>query len=84
MAADLTLLTDLMTDQLKQRPHDPDLHHRIGVLYLQNGLEQQGLSWLRRTLALDPMHRPAHQAFIDYYEKLGQPENALAHRRKLQ
>jgi Tfp pilus assembly protein PilF len=83
VAADLRRLGEIMTETMNQRPNDPDLHCELGVLYLNNGLDRQGLHWLERALEIDPMHRGAHQALAAYYDRTGQADRAAQHKNKL-
>jgi Tfp pilus assembly protein PilF len=53
-----------------------------GILFLNNGEEQEGVRWLRQALRLDPANRQAHEALADYYQRIGQPELAARHRRQ--
>jgi predicted Zn-dependent protease len=62
-------------------PHDPDLRRQIGVLYLGLGEDDQGLGWLASALTEDPRHAPTHAALADYYERVGQQDEAARHRR---
>ncbi len=83
LLADLARATEIMNDALKERPNDPDLHLELGVLLLRNGQTERGLQELERAVELEPRQRAAHAALADYYEKHGQPERAVVHRRAL-
>jgi tetratricopeptide (TPR) repeat protein len=61
----------------------PAIPCEIGVLFLRIGQERTGLNWLHRALDRDDGYRPAHEALVDYFEKKGDKEKALAHRRRL-
>jgi Tfp pilus assembly protein PilF len=78
--ADLKRLDELMRAALS-RPYDPDLRCELGVLFLRNGEEVEGLRWLGLALEQDPAHREAHRALASYFEGKGQPEQAAPHRR---
>jgi Flp pilus assembly protein TadD len=77
--ADLKRLDQLMRKVLKE-PADPDLRYEVGVLFLRNGQEPEGLRWLRIALQLDPGHRPTHEALADHYSRTGNTSLADRHR----
>jgi Tfp pilus assembly protein PilF len=80
--ADLKRVEELTRAALN-RPYDADLRCELGVLFLRNGEEAEGLRWLGLALEQNPTHQQAHRALADYYEKKGQPEQAAPHRRFL-
>jgi tetratricopeptide (TPR) repeat protein len=69
-----------VTVQVQAAPHDPAPRWEAGVIFLRNGQDQDGLSWLASALQQDPNHQPTHLALADYYEKHQQPEAAARHR----
>jgi tetratricopeptide (TPR) repeat protein len=69
--------------QVQAAPHDPAPRYEAGVIFLRNGQDQDGLSWLASALQQDPDHQPTHQALADYYEKHQQTEKAAYHRAKV-
>jgi tetratricopeptide (TPR) repeat protein len=69
-----------LMQQVLKTPKSAPLRHDIGVLFLRNGLEEDGVSWLRTALEQDPGYRPAHQALTEYYQRTGQLELAARHR----
>jgi tetratricopeptide (TPR) repeat protein len=75
-------LPDLMRTVLK-RPQDPDLRYQVGVIFLEHGDTDDGVRWLNTALKRDPLHRPTHQALADYYERIGDRQQAAEHRRFL-
>jgi len=83
LRADLARASAIMSDALKQRPHDADLHHELGALLLRNGQVRLGLEWLERALEIDRRHRPTRDTLASYYDKIGQPQLAAEYRRKL-
>jgi len=78
--ADLKRVDDLTRAALN-RPYDPDLRCELGVLFLRNGEEAEGLRLLGLALEQDPGHREAHRALATWFEGKGQPERAAPHRR---
>jgi tetratricopeptide (TPR) repeat protein len=77
---DLLRLGKILGEEMTRSPTNVDLHCELGVLYLRNGQEKQGLRWLHSALRLDPTHRGANGALADYYERAGDPVQAAAHR----
>lgn len=77
--ADLKSLGRLTKEVLRQ-PHDPALRCQVGMIFLRNGEEQEGVRWLRLALREAPDYGPAHQALADYYQRTGKPELAAHHR----
>jgi Tfp pilus assembly protein PilF len=78
--ADLRRMDELTREALS-RPYDPALRCELGVLFLRNGEEAEGLRWLGLALERDPAYRDAHRALADYFEGKGQPDLAAPHRR---
>jgi tetratricopeptide (TPR) repeat protein len=78
--ADLKRIDELYRAALKSA-YDPDLRCELGVLFLRNGEEAEGLRWLGLALEQSPARKDAHRALADYYEKKGHPELAAPHRR---
>jgi Tfp pilus assembly protein PilF len=78
--ADLKRIDELTRAAL-ERPYDPDLRCELGVLFLRNGEEAEGRRWLNLALEQDPAHREAHRALAEYFEAMGQTEQAAPHRR---
>jgi tetratricopeptide (TPR) repeat protein len=74
-------LSEITTRQMPQRPYDPALHCKLGVVLLGLGHQEVGLRWLLGALRLDPTCKPAHEALANYYEQ-GDPEKAAYHRQE--
>ena len=53
---------------------------RRGLIFLQTGQAKEGLRWLNSALQEDPGYRPTHQALMEYYESIGDEEQAAWHR----
>jgi tetratricopeptide (TPR) repeat protein len=70
----------VLIQQARDSPHDPAVRCELGALLLRNGLEAQALHWLAAALKEDPTYGPAHAALADYYERIGRPDLAAAHR----
>jgi tetratricopeptide (TPR) repeat protein len=76
---DLARIADL-SSAIARTPHDAALRCEAGTILLRNGLESEGLRWLESALGEDPAHAATHQAFADYYERVGDSERAAQHR----
>jgi tetratricopeptide (TPR) repeat protein len=72
-----------LTEEIGRRPADPKPRYEAGVICMRNGQESEGLRWLLGALQCDPRHGPTHSALAEYYESIGQPEQAAEHRRFL-
>jgi Tfp pilus assembly protein PilF len=59
--ADLQRVSDLRR-RVATAPRDAALRCEVGVIFLRNGQEREGLRWLRSALAIDPGHAAARQA----------------------
>jgi predicted Zn-dependent protease len=79
--SDLTRLYELNKAIIKA-PRVPMLRHEIGVIFLRNGREKEGLNWLQTALQMDPRHRPTHRTLAEYCEKNGMPREAAYHRQQ--
>jgi tetratricopeptide (TPR) repeat protein len=73
-----------ITRAISDNPGDAALRHQAGLIFLQTGQAKEGLRWLNSALQEDPGYRPAHQALMDYYESIGDEEQAALHRAWLQ
>jgi len=73
----------LLQSEARQPSRDANPAFEIGSLLLQIGQERQGLHWLNQALERNPDHQPTHAALADYYQKIGDPEQAASHRRRL-
>ncbi len=82
LRADEGRMRNLMQEVMAS-PDDPDLRYQIGMIFLRNGLAEDGCRWLDMTLQADPQHRSAHQALAEHYDKLGQAGRAAPHRQAL-
>jgi tetratricopeptide (TPR) repeat protein len=70
--------------EVMKHPHDAALRWEAGAIFLRNGRPNDGLHWLLTALQEDPLHRPTHQALADYYERIGNQEQAARHRQILE
>jgi Tfp pilus assembly protein PilF len=77
--ADLTLVKKLMAQALAA-PGDPNPRRELGIIFLRNHQEKEGLRWLGSALQCDPRHSLTHQVLADYFEKQGSAELASRHR----
>jgi tetratricopeptide (TPR) repeat protein len=71
-----------VTRRITETPHDPALRHEAGVIFLKSGQNKEGLRWLYSALQEEPGYQPTHQVLADYYEKTGDKEKAIWHRRQ--
>jgi tetratricopeptide (TPR) repeat protein len=78
---DLRRIGEIAKRGMSRNPHNAALHSELGVIFLRNGLLEQGSRWLNRALQLDARYRPAHQALADYYQRIGDAQQAEQHRR---
>jgi predicted Zn-dependent protease len=79
------ILADLRRlDELGQRavsePRDPSLRHEIGVIFMRNGREKEGVEWLKTALEVDPSYRPTHRVLAEFFERHGLNREAALHR----
>jgi predicted Zn-dependent protease len=77
--ADLLRMGTLMRE-VQRRPHDPALRYEIGMIFLRNDFDDDGVRWLGTALQADAGHLPTHQALADYFERAGNNEKATLHR----
>lgn len=79
LEGDLARLQDL-TAAIVQDPHDPSLRCEAGKILLRSGDALEGLRWMESALREDPQHAATHQALREYYERIGDHEQAARHR----
>ena len=77
-------LKDITSQQMQQRPNDPDLFCEAGKLMLELGNPEGGKNWLFSALILDQQYVPALTALADYYAKQGDTAQAEDYRRQAQ
>jgi tetratricopeptide (TPR) repeat protein len=77
--ADLKRLGDLGA-QAVASPNDPNPRCQIGLIFMRNGHEQEGVGWLNTALQLDRRHRTTNQALAEYFERHGMTREAAQHR----
>lgn len=77
--ADLTRLVEL-NKAILASPLDPGLRHEIGVIFIRNGHEKEGVNWLQTALQIDRRHGPTHRTLAGYYERHGLAREAAYHR----
>jgi predicted Zn-dependent protease len=71
-----------VTRRIPETPHDPALRHEAGVIFLRSGQAKEGLRWLYSALQEEPRYRPTHQVLADYYESIGDKQQAAWHRQQ--
>jgi tetratricopeptide (TPR) repeat protein len=79
--ADIRRVHDLIAIDLQRQPDDPELHVKIGTLYLRAGETHEGLRHLNEALKADPLYPRAHQELAKYFESVGDVQRAQRHRR---
>jgi tetratricopeptide (TPR) repeat protein len=72
---------NVLTRQIAQTPHDPVPRYEAGMIFLDNGQDNEGIRWLVSALQEDPRHQPSRQALEAHVNKHRRPkvaEGALA------
>jgi tetratricopeptide (TPR) repeat protein len=69
---------------LYSRPHDLGLLYEMGANCLRNGLDSEGLAWLRQALDNNPRHQPTLRLLTRYYEDKGDHDRAAVYRAGVQ
>jgi Tfp pilus assembly protein PilF len=75
--------TMLLKDEAAHPSGSADRAYEIGMAFLQVGQDRVGREWLYQALDRDPIHRRAHEALAQDFEKKGDKERAAQHRRRL-
>jgi tetratricopeptide (TPR) repeat protein len=76
---------DQLGDLIREKdPNNPDLRHELACILLRMGKKQDALHWFQTALEKAPKHRPTHQSLAEYYEQIGNMEQAARHRRFLE
>jgi tetratricopeptide (TPR) repeat protein len=73
---------DELNAQLRKVQRSAPLRCEIGTIYMNHRQEAEAVRWLRGALQDDPDYKPAHEALVDYYERIGHPESARYHRQR--
>src|SRR5262249_46658440 len=66
--ADLSRLDELGR-QAAAKPQDANLRYEMGMIFLRNGRENDGVAWLQTALQVDPNHDASRQALVDYSKR---------------
>jgi tetratricopeptide (TPR) repeat protein len=74
--AQLSRVADL-SRAIDESPHDPALRHEMGLIFLSQGANQEGIRWLRSALKEDPLYQPALKALAEQSRK-ARPESMAA------
>jgi predicted Zn-dependent protease len=64
------------------QPDNLALQVRAAEALLADGKTEQGLALLQKVLRRDPANGPAHRALARHYDRHGQPDKAVEHRRR--
>lgn len=70
-----------ITHELLGKPDDCDLRAEAGTILLEEGFEQEGLTWLETAVRIDPAHGPSHRVLAEHYAARGRADRAEMHRR---
>jgi tetratricopeptide (TPR) repeat protein len=70
----------ILAHRVSRNPENVELRAEVGTLLLRTGNKRNALRWLLSVLDLDPGHPPTHLALADYYDSVGDPEQARKHR----
>jgi len=60
---------DRLTKAVLQSPGDAGLRCQVGLLFLENGEEQEGVRWLQGALTIDPHCQEAQRALAEHLRK---------------
>jgi tetratricopeptide (TPR) repeat protein len=63
-----------------EAPRDLAPRYELGLIYLRNNKENEGLRWLRSVLKAEPGHQASHLALAEYYSRTGKKDLAEKHR----
>jgi Flp pilus assembly protein TadD len=63
---------------LKEEPRNPDAHHLLGCLRLQEGRSDEAIRLIREATDASPMTALFHESLAEAYHKRGQLENATS------
>jgi tetratricopeptide (TPR) repeat protein len=66
--------------ELANNPGDADLRYEAAMLIKEQGLNDEAITLLLTAIKLDPIHRKAHAALADCYERQGKDDLAEVHR----
>lgn len=80
LKADLKRLEEIAMTELPTRPHDLDLQYEFAVTLLRAGKDEEGVEWLHRVLQAKPSHLPSRRALAEFYQRIGDEEQAAYHR----
>jgi tetratricopeptide (TPR) repeat protein len=77
--ADARRMGELMS-QIARNPTDAQSRYECALIFLRNGVTEDGVRWLRLALEANPSHKGAHEQLAAHYEKAGDAERARRHR----
>jgi predicted Zn-dependent protease len=61
-----------LTKAVLKAPDDANLRCQVGLIFLENGQEQEGVRWLTQALRLDPRCQPAQHALAEHARRSAQ------------
>ncbi len=56
-----------LSDRVARSPDDAGLRYEIGTIYLQYGVPERGVNWLKSALNCDPGHQASRQALDKFF-----------------
>jgi tetratricopeptide (TPR) repeat protein len=83
LKTNLKRIEAIANKEMQKKPHDPDLQYELALALLSVGKEGEALLWLQRALQEKPSHVPARWTLAEYYDQIGDKEQAAYHRRFL-
>src|SRR5262249_44420207 len=84
LRAEMDRIRKIITREMDERPHDPDLHFQVGMTMLRVGAVQDAMRWFQSALRENPRHRPTHAVLADYYLRTGNGSRSVRHREMAQ
>jgi Tfp pilus assembly protein PilF len=78
----LTKRLEVVRTEILRSPKELAPRHEAGVLCLRLGHPREAADWLIGALAVDPNHRPTHEALAQCFEQLGDKNLAEYHRHR--
>ncbi|HEV3235823.1 MAG TPA: hypothetical protein VGZ25_02475, partial [Gemmataceae bacterium] len=79
--ADIERFSKALLAFIQKPTEDVALRTEFAGLCLRLGHTEIGLRHLKRCVKLDPTYRPAHKKLAEYYEKVGDKDTSLTHKK---
>jgi tetratricopeptide (TPR) repeat protein len=81
--ADSERFQKITREELKKRPNDENLLLELSEILMRSGIEDLGIRWLKKILAIDANHVEAHCRLYDFYTSKGLDDVAAPHAKYL-